>query len=632
MMLGHRFDLRGAIDWHRDPRTGHQFPRTFYADVPRHQGSGGPIDVKYVWELGRQQYLVELARGWLFGRDERYAARARQLLLDWIDQNPRYEGIHWTSGLEAAMRPISWIWTLATLREWSGWTGADLVRIANSLGEHAEYLRGHFSFYSSPYNHLIGEATALYLIGRVLQEDPRSAEWRQAAAKVLTGHGPRQFYGDGFCVEQAVGYHYYTLGFLTLAVVAARNAAEPLLEVEQIVQAAYRAGMHFRMPDARWPAIGDVDSARSVPVLPDDFWNFDGLCSVAAVLFGDPEMKLPDMQPGEELFWLLGTRGLNDWDRIESSPAATFSLLAESGYVVGRSEGDWLCVDAGPIAHGLYADGTPSTAHGHMDTLQVLYCHDGEPVLVDCGMPFYFGDREWVRHFRGSGAHNTIEIEGLSPAGDAGPLEWSHVSARTELQGGLTQGIWHAAATLHLGGENRVDRYVVCVPQRGLWIADGVTLDKPRQIRWHWQLGFTASLCESFDESGIVARGDRLLLAGWSEGGTPQVRIERADPRSPQAWQAPGYGVRQEGCRVCEEVDGVQRLFKVFFVGPEIAPFSATAAGHEIGVRREMLGTGRQLRFGASLWRLPQLSGVGDRPRATNATAAPARSLVTSVS
>ncbi|HIP96579.1 MAG TPA: hypothetical protein EYH32_05115, partial [Anaerolineae bacterium] len=163
-LLGFPVDLAGTVDWHRDPRTGYRWPRTFYADVPL-GGLPDGVDVKYVWELARHQYAVELARAWLFGHGQQYASRARELILDWIDQNPLYEGVHWTSALEVAMRAISWIWTLATLADWDGWQDADLQRIAASLADHATYLEHHLSLYSSPYNHLIGEATALYLIG-----------------------------------------------------------------------------------------------------------------------------------------------------------------------------------------------------------------------------------------------------------------------------------------------------------------------------------------------------------------------------------------------------------------------------------------------------------------------------------
>lgn len=604
-------DLRGEIDWHCDPRTGTPFDRVFHADVPMHRDGGG-VDIKYVWELGRQQYLVDLARSWLLHRRAVHAERARSILLDWIEQNPLYEGVHWTSGLEAAMRSTSWIWTLAGLAEWDGWRARDLERITRSLAEHAEYLRSHFSLYSSPYNHLIGEATGLLLIAAVMPGDPRASVWTDAARSILSEHGPQQFYADGYCVEQAMGYHFYTLGFLLLAVQAARQAGEPLADLEAVAQKACRTAMAFRMPNGRWPAIGDVDSARSIPVQPDEFWDFDGFCSAAAGLFDDSQCKLPEMEAGEELFWLLGADGVTQWRQLDAADSEVFRVLEDSGYVIGRRDGDWFCFDAGPIAHGLHPDATPSTAHGHLDTLQVLYCHNGRPVLVDSGMPFYFGDPTWVRHFRGAAAHNTLEIEWLPLAQDAGGLQWSHVTPRPQLEVGEVPDAWTCSAKLQLGKDCEVERSVLCVPGQGLWITDAITLDQPRDMRWRWQLGAPVERCQDNANPGVIARGDRFVLGIWAEGCSRNFTVMLPQQDSPNAWQASGYGLREPGCVVVEELRSVQTLMKVLFVGAVLVPFEITSRDRSVTGCSGLDSHAQVWRCGSWEWRIAKCASEVD--------------------
>jgi len=548
-LLGHSVDLRGQIDWHRDPRSEHRWSRAFYADVLLHIAEGGAeggsprptfgrcpaarksgqsparksgqppsasrgVDVKYVWELGRQQYLAELARGWLLAREERFAEQARTLMLDWIQCNPLYEGVHWTSALEVAMRAISWIWTVAALAEWDGWQPGDLEHVAASLADHATYLEHHFSFYSSPYNHLIGEATGLYLAALALREFGESERWRRRAREVLAEHGPRQFYADGFTVEQATGYHFYTLGFLSLAIAAARRAGEPLGDLEEVAHRAFRAGAAFQQPDGRWPAIGDVDSARSIPVLHDDFWDFRSLMSLGAVLFDDPTLKAGCDSPGEELYWLLGCEGVEHWHSLPQKAAPSHVVLKDSGYAVARAGGDWLLFDAGPIAAGVHADATPSTAHGHADALQVLVCLAGKPLLLDAGMPFYVGPADWVRHFRGPAAHNTLEIEGVEIAHYAGSLDWSHVAGRPQLNANLSEEVWLARGRAEWGPGVVVERNLLMLPSRGLWIADYIQTDRPRRVRWYWQL--PEGMARRVEEDGTtrcLVAGDRISLA-----------------------------------------------------------------------------------------------------------------------
>ena len=660
-MLGHDFDLRGKIEWHQDPRSNYRWPRAFFADLSLYDLPDG-VDVKYVWELGRQQYIVELARAWLLARADRtvgrhcmpsmdglqtrsteWAEQTRYIMLDWIEQNPLHAGVHWTSALEVAMRAISWIWALATLLEWDGWEEGELQRIAASLANHATYLEHHFSVYSSPYNHLIGEAAGLYLIGIALGQLDDSKRWRRRGREVLLQHTPKQFYEDGFCVEQAIGYHFYTLGFLTLAIVAARNEGEPLHDLEPIAHRAYRAGAAFRQPNGRWPGIGDIDSARSIPVHHDDFWDFNSLCSLGAVLFDDAKLITSD-DPGDELFWLLGCAGVERWRSLYGSrlvprdearmsdeeansersrqcsaeaslgaglptppdtvarsetghsaaalgaglstpralgaglptpPQETsvrFHVLRDSGYAIATDGNDWLLFDAGPIAAGLHADATPSAAHGHADTLQVLYWLDGEPILHDCGMPFYAGPVEWVQHFRGPAAHNTIQVEGAPLARHAGHLAWSHVASRPMLEANMAEDMWLARGCAEWKPGVVVERHLLCLPGEGLWIADWIQLDRPREIRWYWQLpvGTVQHDCVEPGASHFAFSGSRNRLAMWSDTPFAQVGLDLPHDDSPVAWRAEDYGVWSAAQRVRVSAEPTQSLLAVARIGHDL--------------------------------------------------------------
>ena len=600
-LLGHPVDLREDVDWHRDPRSGHRWPSAFYADVPLRSSTDETLDVKYVWELGRQQYLVELARGWLFTGEQRYAKRARELMLDWIAENPVYEGVHWTSALEVSMRAISWLWTTATLAEWDGWHDDDLARIANSLADHATYLENHFSFYSSPYNHLIGEATGLYLIGAWLKPASQSAPWRRLGRQVLDEHGPRQFYDDGFCVEQAVGYHFYTLGFMTLAVVAARAKGKPLDAIETAIRKAYPAAIAMRQPDGRWPAIGDIDSARSIPVHHRDFWSFDSICSLGAVLLDDPQLRAPGTSAGEELYWLLGCSGVKNFNELPESEPPKCVVLEDSGYAIARQGGDWLLFDAGPLGDGLHAGATPSTAHGHADALQVLYCSAGKPVLHDAGMPFYTGSLEWIRHFRGPAAHNTIEIEGVSMARFAGRLDWSHVAPRPQLEANLSENVWLARGSVRWSPGVYIERNLLGLPGHGLWIADWIETDRPRRVRWFWQMPAESIRdTDSSNGTSCFLHGDELNLAAWTDSTPIRLQVENLTPESPVGVIAPDYGSWFDGQRICQEAEVSGQSLVVTYIGS--APVSMEVTTHGLRVACPAPGAAVNSNNGSVTW------------------------------
>ena len=581
-MLGHGFDLRNSIDWHRDPRSEHCWPREFYADLNLAQEPGGGVDVKYVWELGRHQYLAELGRSWLLTGREECAERCQRLMRGWIDANPLFEGIHWTSALEVAMRAISWIWTLAALADWKGWRADDLEQIAGSLADHANYLEHHFSFYSSPYNHLIGEATGLNLISIVLSQQEEAIRWRELSRQVLCEYGPRQFYRDGFCVEQATGYHFYTLGFLSLAIGAARRAGEPMAKLEVDVHRAYHAGALLRQSDGRWPALGDVDSARSIPVHSNDFWDFGSVCALGSVLFDDPELKAASSEPGEETYWLCGCDGLETWSALHATTLPDVSVLDDSGYAVARTGDDWLLFDAGPIADGLHADATPSTAHGHADALQVLYCMNGKPVLIDSGIPFYFGSSEWVKHFRGVASHNTLEIEGACPARHVGQLGWSHVAARPRLDANFSTDAWLARGRAEWSPDVVVERHLLALPGRGIWIADWIQTDRPRTVRWYWHLAAEAMCPEGNGHQQNNGHGNRIQLLTWNETESLKTNIDTAAKDSPVGWESTGFGRLRAGQRLRNEAVVSGSAVFVTFVGTKPICTRIALKGHQV--------------------------------------------------
>jgi len=587
-------DLSGAIEWHRCPKSDFTWPRQFYADVKMY-GRDDEVDVKFVWELGRHHFLVELSRAWLFSDEPRYADRARSLMLDWIEQNPVYEGVHWTSALEVAMRSIAWLWTVAGLGEWPGWQANDHRRIARSLEEHAEYLSHHLSFYSSPYNHLIGEATALLLLSRWLRGAARSESWERLARKVLAEHGPKQFYGDGFTVEKAVGYHFYVLGFLLQAVLAARSSGEPLEELERVMPNALEAAARLRQPGGRWPAVGDIDSARSVPVYPEDPWDFSSFCSLAAVVGNSAEAKQAAGQAGAELFWLLGVDGVASFERLDDEPAPRTAVLPQSGFAVARSTdkgtADWLLFEAGPLGDGVHSDATPSVAHGHAAPLNLLVHRAGRPLLVDSGTLCYAGDRRWVEHYRLPAAHNTIEVDGETWARPAGGLAWSHAGETPKLDANLSDDAWLLRGRLTLSGGTTVTRNVLGLPGRGVWIADLIQSSAPRRCTWYWQFPADVGLeLQRTWISGSEATYDGEVLATISDSEGVDAIIDSAEPDSPVAWRAWTYGARLPGLRLTHRAEACATRMNLTYVGPGLVPTTVT-----LGERSLSLGTSEEL-------------------------------------
>jgi len=78
-------------------------------------------------------------------------------------------------------------------------------------------------------------------------------------------------------------------------------------------------------------------------------------------------------------------------------------------------------IDTGPREVG-------RVGHRHADTLSVQLAVGGEMLLVDPGTFAYVDPRPEREWFRGTAAHNTVQVDRLCQCESAGPFKWNNVS------------------------------------------------------------------------------------------------------------------------------------------------------------------------------------------------------------
>src|SRR5438477_190915 len=248
--------LGPVIDWHRDPISGYEWPRQYWADYdfvtnPR-------ADAKVIHELNRHQHLPKLAKAFFLTGDELYAREALGQIESWIDQNPKWNGVNWQSSLEIAIRTISWMWTLFLLLQSEALNEKNARRICKSLFAQLDQVYRYPSVYTSPNTHLIGEATALFIGGLLFQELPRAEAWYRFGTATLTNELQRQVSEEGVYGEASAYYHCYAADFYLQALALARWNRLTFQEwiwnrVEQMIEFV----MHISRPDGSIPLMGD---------------------------------------------------------------------------------------------------------------------------------------------------------------------------------------------------------------------------------------------------------------------------------------------------------------------------------------------------------------------------------------
>ncbi len=561
-LLAHRFDYLGLtahfeneINWHLDPLSQREWPKKFYTEMKfygQHDGEQElPGDVKNVWELNRHQHFAVLGKAYWFSGEERFAAELLAQCESWMAQNPFLWGVNWASALEVAMRSLSWIWAYSFCLQSAAMTPELHARLVRMLNLHGHYVHRHLSFFTSPYNHLVGEATALFFLGTLFPEFKEAETWRDKGWAILVMEVNKQFHSDGMSVEQAMSYHHFTLGlYLQVMLLAQLNGMPIPIVMRERLEKALEFSMHSIQPDGRHPMIGDNDNACAFYFGEQAAWDYRGYLALGAVLFERGDFKYAAEQYHEACLWLLGPESYEQFENLKAEPPHESScLLAESGYAIFR-EGwknaeQYLIFDCGPQSHGLFADENVSTAHGHADPLSITLCAHGRPILIDSGMLTYNGDLKWQNYFRSGMAHNTVTIDEHSSCRLVGRLGYSHVPEVMQTFSTFQPDFAFAEASYKGLGKDVRHRRGVFYRNAEYWlIFDSLqgegecTLD-----RW---FHFTPDCEVKIFAGGLVANmpHSNALLVRELSANTPAIEIFKGGAEPEQGWIASNYGAK----------------------------------------------------------------------------------------
>lgn len=454
------FALRGVAlgnppRWNRDPKTGVEAPLRF-GKLLDYRDERLVGDIKYLWEPNRHLHIVTLAQACAISGDERYFDVLRAHLESWFDACPYGMGPNWASALEAGIRLINWstAWQIvggAQSQFFRTASGASLrKRWVESVYQHAEFIYGHFSRYSSANNHLIGEAAGLFLAALTWPCWSRAQAWRATAEQILKRETLLQNAPDGVNLEQAVSYQRFDLELLLLCLLAADANDAPfgpafgarLESMLEYLASIMDAGGHL-------PMIGDSDDAAVIRLDPSPaLCPYRSLLAIGALMFRRADFAAKARSPDGNARWLIADAdaAFHTLDR-SNARFPVKQAFPEGGYYVLGCDFEVedeirLVVDAGPLGYQSIA------AHGHADALAFTLSVGGAEFFVDPGTYAYHTKKEWRDYFRGTAAHNTVRVDGMDQSRSGGKFMWlekaqtrcSHWSSTSERE---TFEAWH---------------------------------------------------------------------------------------------------------------------------------------------------------------------------------------------
>lgn len=334
-------------------------------------------DIKVTWEINRLQFLNYLA---LIGKKE----RAIELLDEWILKNPYNIGINWNSNLEVAIRSISILNFIFKIRD------KELIeKYKEILYLHGKHIYEDITYTEKciPNNHVIGEAVALYCLGRIL-DFKENNEWIEKSKNILKKY-IKHFHQDGTYEEASLSYHRFTLQMYFMFYIFLIKSKDNFLreESEKVFFNSINFFNSIEKPNGEFPDFGDNDEGLYFLLLNNR--SFSNFVKSLDIFFKEKSENYGELQELEQLYKVnIKMNRLVEKNKEFFGVGKYYCYKDEKNYIFTHNQNQ--------------------VFHSHSDGMSIELVLDGKNVLIDSGTYNYNIDKQKRDYYRGTRAHNTV--------------------------------------------------------------------------------------------------------------------------------------------------------------------------------------------------------------------------------
>lgn len=412
-LLGSGDCVLNPVGWSSDFIRNYEWkPGTYYrkyrqVDLEKH------VDVKIPRELSRFHFLLHLALAYNLEHEEKYKHKAKELIEDWIDNNPLMYSINWGCSMDVGIRAVNWIWATSLLKL-EGSDNLFVRKFSGSLYQHGWFiyrnLEGHCFRYNN--NHYYSDLVGLLHIASCFKGDKQADEWYRFALSEFYRETRLQVLPSGMDFECSTNYHRLVLELLTTTLVLLRRNGESIpTDITSRCEKMFEVVYQMIMPDGTMPIVGDQDNGRCLPWGAEPLNDYRYLMSLGAILFSRGDFK--ECGNGYNVYCAIagGTESYSLFQRIKGLEDKRTSLYyKDAGFAIMRNNTDYLLYNVDN--QGEYRDSQTTSSHTHSDWFSFALCADGVPFFIDPGTHVYSSDSESRNLFRSTRMHNTVEIDG----------------------------------------------------------------------------------------------------------------------------------------------------------------------------------------------------------------------------
>lgn len=415
-------DISDELNFREDTKNNITSKKKYYNKFDR-QNFEEVGDIKYVSELARLHFLPYLALNSVHSNNEEDLKLIHKHIKNWHTQNPYLQSIHWTSGIEVAIRAINLTHTHKVLRSFSKVNTEIDKLIKTQISYSYHYLSKHLSKYSSANNHLMAELAGLVII---------SCYWDNEKIKRKRDSWIKQFYKeiedqtlpDGGNMELSSRYHVEVTDHILQSLLFVEATHTKVSEsINNILKKSinYISHLTYKGENCQF---GDSDDGHLIYPYFDDKHNyFESLLQSSNIIFST------NYSAGTQLdfrnYLIFGDKPID----IDNRKIHENEIFIDTGYafLYDPEKELKLSFDFGRLGDHI------SAAHAHSDMLSFTLQVGDQPIFVDPGTYQYHSkDIYWRDYFRSIKAHNTISIEGMQHGVINNRMSWVN-AAKTDL-------------------------------------------------------------------------------------------------------------------------------------------------------------------------------------------------------
>lgn len=504
-------------------------------------------DIKFAWEAGRLGWAFSLCRAYRASADERYPQAFWKHFETFTRANPAYQGPHWMSAQEVALRLVALVFAGQTFAGSAHTTPERGGILARAVALHAARIPPTLAYaHAQNNNHLLSEAAGLYSAGLALPEHPEAKTWRKLGWELFQRGLGAQIGEDGAYIQQSTSYQRLMLQLALWMHALARGQGEefPAQVLGKLAAATRWLIALVDEESGRVPNLGPQDGAYILPLAALLHFDYRPVVQAAAQAFlGE---RLYDPGPWDEMAsWLASEPGT----RRAGEAGESLAVIRPPG------QRSWAYLRAARLR----------ARPGHADQLHLDLWWRGMNIALDPGTYLYNAPPPWDNSLSGTGVHNTLTVNGCDQMLRAGRFLWlDWAQARLVERQKEASGAWERLAAEHDGYQRLgyLHRRAVTAYSDGRWLVEDDLLrslqaagaNEPVTVRLHWLL---PDWPWTLDEQGLGAYRLRLHSPdGWivlsvSVKGqhTPSAHLARAGEvlhgNGPaavtQGWVSPAY-------------------------------------------------------------------------------------------